>query len=74
MEKRYYKHKLQRAMSRRDMSATGDEQRASYLLVELLVHQQVRLGPSSEEPHDVLSHLRAQQLRQTRSRCPGLNL
>lgn len=46
----------------------------SYLFVELLVHQQVRLGPASEEPHDVLAHLRAQQLRQTRSRRPGLDL
>lgn len=50
------------------------ERTVSDLLVQLLVHQQVCLGPASEEPHDVLSHLRAQQLRQARSGCPGLNL
>lgn len=46
----------------------------SYLLIKLLVHQQVRLGPASEEPHDVLPHLWAQQLCQARSGRPGLHL
>lgn len=46
----------------------------SYLLVELLVHQQVRLGPASEEPHDVFPHLWAQEPRQARSGRPGLHL
>lgn len=47
--------------------------RGSNLLIELLVHQQVCLGPTSEEPHDVFPHLWAQKLRQAGSRCPGLN-
>lgn len=46
---------------------------ALYLPIELLVHEQIRLSPSSEEPHDVLPHLRAQKLRQIRSGCPGLH-
>lgn len=46
----------------------------SDLLIQLFVHQQVRLGPASEEPHDVFSHLRAQQLRQAGSGGPGLDL
>ena len=45
-----------------------------YLLVELLIHQQVCLGPPSEEPHDVFSHLWAEQLSQARSGRPGLHL
>lgn len=49
-------------------------ERRAHLLIQLLVHQQVRLRPPPEEPHDVLSHLRAQQLCQARSRCAGLNL
>lgn len=54
--------------------ACGGPAGAFYLLVELLVQQQVRLGPPPQEPHDVLPHLRAQQLRQTRPRRPGLHL
>lgn len=50
------------------------QRRVSDLLVQLFVHQQVCLGPASEEPHNVFSHLRAQQLRQAGSGRPGLNL
>lgn len=52
----------------------AEERRLSHLPVQLLVHQQVGLGPASEEPHDVFPHLRAQQLRQAGSGCPRLNL
>lgn len=56
------------------MVLLAEERRLSHLPVQLLVHQQVGLGPASEEPHDVFPHLRAQQLRQAGSGGPRLNL
>ena len=46
----------------------------SYLLVQLLVHQKVGLGPAAQEPHNVFPHLGTEKRGQAGPGGPRLHL